>query len=115
MGIVGKIYELLYVLLDIFVASSPWERILMHALCFFLYASDLDWFKTESLWVTEMMDTHSPMLFVKSYLVLLYFLMIYNKCLLIFQLCEVYLSEILPLEALAPFCEVFITKLLTRL
>ncbi|WJX27919.1 hypothetical protein P8452_16693 [Trifolium repens] len=68
--------------------------------------TDLDWFKTESLWVTEMMDTHSPMLFVKSYLVLLYFLMIYNKCLLIFQLCEVYLSEILPLEALAPFCEV---------
>jgi hypothetical protein len=31
--------------------------------------------------------------------------MIYNKCLLIFQLCEVDLSEMLPPEALAPFMD----------
>lgn len=31
--------------------------------------------------------------------------MIYNRCLLIFQLCEVDLSEMLPADALAPFLD----------
>jgi len=33
------------------------------------------------------------------------YLMIYNRCVLILQLCEVDLSELLPPEALAPFMD----------